>query len=248
LSDLSLRDLCFIKYLRQIFWVFWRHVLIFCTFCLQFQLLFNAFAVPQLNFLAERRAHMRALQQQQEAARLGGGGSRSKPRGGRQQRAVCSPKSFGLPLRLSSISDSSILRPIMEEAASRTARLQALRAAKERRAQANPDAASTSEPAAAEAAAGPKVIFRNYQPSDKSLQESAKLPRAGVVKPAVPVKAADDDNVLNVIAKKANWDLKRDMQPKLQKLERRTEVCFIPLSPPRRLPFPPRPRVSCLLF
>ena len=58
------------------------------------------------------------------------------------------------------------------------------------------------EPAAAEAAAGPKVIFRNYQPSDTSLQESAKLPRAGVVKPAVPVKAADDDNVLKVIAKK----------------------------------------------
>ena len=187
---------------------------------------------------------MRALQQQQEAARLCSGGSRSKPRGGRQQRAVCSPKSFGPPLRLSSISDSSILRPIMEEAASRTARLQALRAAKERRAQANPDAASTSEPAAAEAAAGPKVIFRNYQPSDKSLQESAKLPRAGVVKPAVPVKAADDDNVLNVIAKKANWDLKRDMQPKLQKLERRTEVCFIPLAP---APAPLPPAAACLM-
>jgi len=119
----------------------------------------------------------------------------------------------------------------MEEAASRTARLQALRAAKERRAQANPDAAAASEPAAgdsaaAAAAAGPKVIFRNYQPADKSLQETAKLPRAGVVKPIVPVKVADDDTALNVIAKKANWDLKRDIQPKLQKLERRTEVMF----------------------
>ena len=120
----------------------------------------------------------------------------------------------------------------MEEAASRTARLQALRAAKERRAQANPDAAAASEPAAgdsaaAAAAAGPKVIFRNYQPADKSLQETAKLPRAGVVKPIVPVKVADDDTALNVIAKKANWDLKRDIQPKLQKLERRTEVMFV---------------------
>jgi coiled-coil domain-containing protein 12 len=119
----------------------------------------------------------------------------------------------------------------MEEAASRTARLQALRAAKERRAQANPDAAAASEPAAADAAAGPKVIFRNYQPADKSLQETAKLPRAGVVKAAAPVKPADDGNVLNVVAKKANWDLKRDMQPKLQKLERRTEV-HIPAPPP----------------
>jgi coiled-coil domain-containing protein 12 len=114
----------------------------------------------------------------------------------------------------------------MEEAASRTARLQALRAAKERRAQSNPDAAAASETSVGDvvAAAGPKVIFRNYQPADKSLQETAKLPRAGVVKPAAPVRVADDDNVLNVIAKKANWDLKRDLQPKLQKLERRTEV------------------------
>jgi coiled-coil domain-containing protein 12 len=115
----------------------------------------------------------------------------------------------------------------MEEAASRTARLQALRAAKERRAHANPDSSSAAvEPAAGDsaAAAGPKVIFRNYQPSDKSLQETSKLPRAGVAKAAIPAKVADDDNVLNVIAKKANWDLKRDIQPKLQKLERRTEV------------------------
>jgi coiled-coil domain-containing protein 12 len=115
----------------------------------------------------------------------------------------------------------------MEEAASRTARLQALRAAKERRAHANPDSSSAAvEPAAGDsaAAAGPKIIFRNYQPSDKSLQETSKLPRAGVAKAAIPAKVADDDNVLNVIAKKANWDLKRDIQPKLQKLERRTEV------------------------
>ena len=117
-----------------------------------------------------------------------------------------------------------------QAASSRTARLQALRAAKERRAQINPEAAPASEPAAAEpaAAAGPKVIFRNYQPSDKSLQETARLPRAGVVKPAAAPKVADDDNVLNVIAKKANWDLKRDLQPKLQKLERRTEVQPLP--------------------
>ena len=115
----------------------------------------------------------------------------------------------------------------MEETASRTARLQALRAAKERRAQANPESSAAGEAVTgdtAAAAAGPKVIFRNYQPSDKSLQETSKLPRAGVVKPAIPAKVADDDNVLNVIAKKANWDLKRDMQPKLQKLEKRTEV------------------------
>lgn len=129
----------------------------------------------------------------------------------------------------------------MEEAASRTARLQALRAAKERRAQSNPDAASAASEASvgdAVAAAGPKVIFRNYQPADKSLQETAKLPRAGVVKPAVAARVVDDDNVLNVIAKKANWDLKRDLQPKLQKLERRTEVSHAhlscaSLSPPR---------------
>ncbi len=125
----------------------------------------------------------------------------------------------------------------MEESASRTARLQALRAAKERRAQANPDAASTGEAAASDAAAaaGPKVIFRNYQPTDKSLQETSKLPRAGVVKPAIAAKVADDDNVLNVIAKKANWDLKRDLQPKLQKLERRTEV---PHNLSNRFPLP----------
>jgi coiled-coil domain-containing protein 12 len=133
----------------------------------------------------------------------------------------------------------------MEEAASRTARLQALRAAKERRAQANPDAAAASEPAsgdsaAAAAAAGPKVIFRNYQPADKTLQETAKLPRAGIAKPIAPVKVAEEDNALNVIAKKANWDLKRDIQPKLQKLERRTEVSFVNfVHHPQQLMFPP---------
>jgi coiled-coil domain-containing protein 12 len=132
----------------------------------------------------------------------------------------------------------------MEESASRTARLQALRAAKERRAQANPDAASTGEAAASDAAAttGPKVIFRNYQPTDKSLQETSKLPRAGVVKPAIAAKVADDDNVLNVIAKKANWDLKRDLQPKLQKLERRTEV---PTAQPIQ-PFPVFNSLGCV--
>jgi coiled-coil domain-containing protein 12 len=112
----------------------------------------------------------------------------------------------------------------MEEAASRTARLQALRAAKERRAQSNADAVSAIESPASDAASAPKVIFRNYQPVDKSLQETARLPRAGVVKAALPSKVADEDGVINVIAKKANWDLKRDIQPKLQKLERRTEV------------------------
>ena len=128
----------------------------------------------------------------------------------------------------------------MEEAASRTARLQALRAAKERRAQANPEAASAIEASHSDAVAtaGPKVIFRNYQPSDKSLQESSKLPRAGVMKPAVAARAADDDNVLNVIAKKANWDLKRDLQPKLQKLERRTEVALHRLLPSHPLHSP----------
>ena len=129
----------------------------------------------------------------------------------------------------------------MEEAASRTARLQALRAAKERRAQSNPDAASAANEASvgdAVSAAGPKVIFRNYQPADKILQETAKLPRAGVVKPAVAARVVDDDNVLNVIAKKANWDLKRDLQPKLQKLERRTEVPHAHSSCTSISPFP----------
>ena len=76
---------------------------------------------------------------------------------------------------------------------------------------------------------GPKIKFRNYQPKTADLKEAVLPPvklttEEDVSKLAAPVSV---DVQLDVAPKKANWDLKRDIAKKLEKLERRTQQAIV---------------------
>ncbi|MED6158179.1 hypothetical protein PIB30_030349 [Stylosanthes scabra] len=75
--------------------------------------------------------------------------------------------------------------------------------------------------------------FRNYVPHDKELQEG-KLAPAVLPKfedPAAPAPPTNttEDPFLNIAPKKPNWDLRRDVQKKLDKLEKRTQKALYKL-------------------
>lgn len=77
--------------------------------------------------------------------------------------------------------------------------------------------------------------FRNYVPHDKNLQEG-KLAPAVLPKFEDPVDdvpppepEAKEDPFLNIAPKKPNWDLRRDVQKKLDKLEKRTQKALYQL-------------------
>lgn len=78
----------------------------------------------------------------------------------------------------------------------------------------------------------PKPVFRSYKPQDDSLKE-AVLP---VVKPENVVEKIQDQieatkvkdiveevDLMNIAPRKPDWDLKRDIAKKLEKLEKRTQ-------------------------
>ncbi|XP_042376105.1 coiled-coil domain-containing protein 12-like [Zingiber officinale] len=81
----------------------------------------------------------------------------------------------------------------------------------------------------------PSMKFRNYLPHDKQLQEGKLAP---VVLPKFedPIAAAPlapekiEDPFLNIAPKKPNWDLRRDVQKKLDKLEKRTQKALYELA------------------
>lgn len=76
--------------------------------------------------------------------------------------------------------------------------------------------------------------FRNYLPHDKHLQEG-KLEPVNIPKFEDPVTSVQrpsektEDPFLNIAPKKPNWDLRRDVQKKLDKLERRTQKALYEL-------------------
>ncbi|GFH29024.1 uncharacterized protein HaLaN_27613 [Haematococcus lacustris] len=113
----------------------------------------------------------------------------------------------------------------MEDAAARKERLRALRQAAEQAEQATGDAQAEPEK--------PVLRFRNYAVKDhKHIQheqvqpaQPPKLEEPQVTKK--PEEAAQEDLLVNVAPKKANWDLKRDVQAQLDKLERRTQRAII---------------------
>ncbi|XP_048329324.2 uncharacterized protein LOC107418704 [Ziziphus jujuba] len=76
--------------------------------------------------------------------------------------------------------------------------------------------------------------FRNYVPHDKQLQEG-KLPPPVLPKFEGPVAAVPpppekkEDPFVNIAPKKPNWDLRRDVQKKFDKLERRTQKAIYKL-------------------
>mmetsp|Transcript_412 Transcript_412/g.798 ORF Transcript_412/g.798 Transcript_412/m.798 type:complete len:128 (-) Transcript_412:38-421(-) len=93
-----------------------------------------------------------------------------------------------------------------------------------------------------------KLKFRNYQPKTEELAEAVVEKSQVATLPDVETttkkraadseeqaeeeadQAQDDIDVLSVAPKKANWDLKRDVEKKLQVLERRTQRAIIELT------------------
>jgi coiled-coil domain-containing protein 12 len=101
------------------------------------------------------------------------------------------------------------------------------------------------------------ITFRNYAPTDKSLDQqvaedephskrarterddSSKPPAAAPTSKSLLQDAlaetkqqsalvvATTETVTSMAPKKINWDLKRDIQPKLDKLERRTQKAIV---------------------
>ncbi|XP_060171096.1 uncharacterized protein LOC132602098 [Lycium barbarum] len=72
-----------------------------------------------------------------------------------------------------------------------------------------------------------QMKFRNYLPHDKQLQEGKVAPPAlpkfeDPMATLPPPEEKKEDPFLNIVPKKPNWDLRRDVQKKLDKLEKRT--------------------------
>jgi len=84
----------------------------------------------------------------------------------------------------------------------------------------------------------PKPIFRSYNPQDENFQESARpkaLPIdiedqvADTLEKGHVKTLLDDVDLSNLAPRKPDWDLKRDIAPKLAKLERRTQKAIAEL-------------------
>ncbi|KAJ4959900.1 hypothetical protein NE237_019810 [Protea cynaroides] len=76
--------------------------------------------------------------------------------------------------------------------------------------------------------------FRNYLPHDKQLQEgklaAPVLPKfEDPIATEPPAPENTKDPFVNIAPKKPNWDLKRDVLKKLEKLERRTQKAIVQL-------------------
>ncbi|DBA80887.1 hypothetical protein WJX77_004712 [Trebouxia sp. C0004] len=116
----------------------------------------------------------------------------------------------------------------MEESSARAARLRALREA------AGLDTGEQGLNGGATVTADQPVLkFRNYTVRDDKITHE-KTAVANPPKYVQPVVEADvdvegEELLLSVAPKKPNWDLRRDVEPKLAKLERRTQRAMIQL-------------------
>ncbi|GLC45119.1 hypothetical protein PLESTB_001470600 [Pleodorina starrii] len=119
----------------------------------------------------------------------------------------------------------------MEDALARKERLKALRAAAQATGadDTNAPGPDTAEPEPEK----PVLKFRNYAVQDTKRIDHERVAAAQPPKfqePVVETKPEDlpqEELLVNIAPKKANWDLKRDVQPKLDKLERRTQRAIL---------------------
>ncbi|CAL9073714.1 unnamed protein product [Musa acuminata var. zebrina] len=124
--------------------------------------------------------------------------------------------------------------PIEQAASARRERIKALKMAKELLDTPDEEAAKHDNKTEDSEDEMPSMKFRNYLPHDKQLQEGKVAP-ATLPKFEDPVAAAPlppekiEDPFLNIAPKKPNWDLRRDVQKKLDKLERRTQKALYKL-------------------
>ncbi|KAK6646183.1 hypothetical protein PHAVU_L006301 [Phaseolus vulgaris] len=119
---------------------------------------------------------------------------------------------------------------IEQSVASRRERLLALRAAQELSSAPEPKDDDDGE----EEDQQQEMKFRNYVPHDKNLQEGklapAVLPKfEDPVDVPPPEPQVQEDPFLNIAPKKPNWDLRRDVQKKFDKLEKRTQKALYQL-------------------
>jgi len=128
-----------------------------------------------------------------------------------------------------------------ESVEERKARLRALRAAAELSIAAEEDGASNGavdgnghQQEAGEDTEMSEMRFRNYFPRDDDLQK-AKHPPPVIPKFEDPVAtdplqvAGAEDPIVSIAPKKPNWDLRRNVAQKLEKLEKRTQKAIIEL-------------------
>ncbi|XVF75578.1 hypothetical protein PTKIN_Ptkin13bG0198300 [Pterospermum kingtungense] len=125
---------------------------------------------------------------------------------------------------------------IEQAAASRRERLRALKAAQELLDAPDEDSAEAAPDKTDETNEedNPSMRFRNYVPHDKQLQEGKVdppvLPKFKDPVAAAPPPSEDkEDPFVNIAPKKPNWDLRRYVQKKLDKLERRTQKAIYKL-------------------
>ncbi|KXZ52889.1 hypothetical protein GPECTOR_8g269 [Gonium pectorale] len=121
----------------------------------------------------------------------------------------------------------------MESALERKERLKALRAAA--LAAEGRQGDDVEAPAEAPEPEKPVLKFRNYAVQDTKRIDHERVAPAQPPKfqePVVETKPEElpqEELLVNIAPKKANWDLKRDVQPKLDKLERRTYRAMLEL-------------------
>mmetsp|Transcript_21927 Transcript_21927/g.49470 ORF Transcript_21927/g.49470 Transcript_21927/m.49470 type:complete len:122 (-) Transcript_21927:634-999(-) len=81
----------------------------------------------------------------------------------------------------------------------------------------------------------PVIKFRNYTPRSEQLQ-GTELPKPEVPSVEEQIDAAEivhndatQEPLLNLAPKRANWDLKRDLEPQLKKLRAMTDRAIVGL-------------------
>jgi coiled-coil domain-containing protein 12 len=80
-----------------------------------------------------------------------------------------------------------------------------------------------------------ELKFRSYVPHDDELRaakvEEAHAPEPVAEPPPPPPEPADAEELLvGAVPKKANWDLRRDVAKKMEKLDRRTQWAIVELA------------------
>ncbi|RXH77132.1 hypothetical protein DVH24_023406 [Malus domestica] len=122
--------------------------------------------------------------------------------------------------------------------AARQERLRALKAAQELLNTPDEDSAqahdNTNENNAISDEANANMKFRNYVPHDKQLQGGKLVPPVlpkfeDPVAAVPPLSEKKEDPFVNIAPKKPNWELRRDVQKRLDKLEKRTQKAMLKL-------------------
>ncbi|XP_052867466.1 coiled-coil domain-containing protein 12 [Anopheles cruzii] len=91
--------------------------------------------------------------------------------------------------------------------------------------------------AAEEGACVPKPIFRNYEPVSDQINDLKEISAVNVVDVGVGLQlemmktpiVIEEIDIANLAPRKPDWDLKRDVSKKLEKLDRRTQKAIASL-------------------